>query len=154
MKKLTIKRQLPGNITEIWSYFSEKNKFQKWWAPAKFTCPVVDIDLRKGGAFHFCFEDAQGNRTWGRGKFVEVKHPYKFSYIDSFADEKGEAVPPSHYGLPGKEIQETLIEFNFEDDGVNSHMTVVMNEPYDRDLTNQLLLRWNQMFDKLHQSLV
>lgn len=153
MKKLTIKRELPGSVIEVWNHFSSAEKLQKWWSPAQFTCPMADIDLRKGGLFHFCFEDAEGNRTWGRGKFLEVNSPYHFSYLDSFANEKGEAVAPSQYGLPGDEVQGTMIDFRFEDDGVNTHMTVVMDDPYDSNLTDELLSGWNQMFDKLHRSL-
>lgn len=153
MKKLTIRKELPGTITEVWSQFSDKDKLKEWWSPAQFTCPVADIDLRQGGLFHFCFEDADGNRTWGRGKILEVNAPFNFTYLDSFANEKGEAVPPAHYGLPGNEVQETLIEFRFEEDGVNSHMTVVMDDPYDGELTDDLLSGWNQMFNKLHRSL-
>jgi uncharacterized protein YndB with AHSA1/START domain len=149
MTKIIIKRTFPGTLTEIWAKFTEPDHLKKWWAPEGFKCPIATIDLREGGLFHFCFEDSDGNRSWTRGIYQQIIPTYRFSYLDSFADEEGNAVPPSHYGLPGDEIEESFIEFKFQEDGVNTHMTVEMEGVDDPDYSQMVRDGWNQMFDRL-----
>ena len=153
MNNLVIKRTFPGSRTEIWARFTDPEMLKQWWAPKGFKCPVATVDLREGGLFHFCFEDSDGNRSWTRGVYQKIEPPYRFSYLDSFADEDGNAVAPSHYGLPGDDVEESRIEFRFEEDGVNTHMTVEMEGLDDPEYTSMVRNGWNSMFDHLDQVL-
>ena len=147
MEKARIERHYHASLDQLWEAFTEPDKLSQWWAPEGMTPSNISVDLKSGGLFHFCFRGEI--EFWGRGIYQEIISRQKLSYLDSFSNSKGEAVPPSAYGLPGEDIQETLIEFEFEETEGGSLLTVFMDNPYDEALTDEMLKGWNSMFDRL-----
>jgi uncharacterized protein YndB with AHSA1/START domain len=67
--------------------------------PKGFTSPVAKIDLRVGGVYLNCMRSPEGKDFWSKGVFDEIVVPERLVMTDSFADEKGNTVPASYYGL-------------------------------------------------------
>jgi len=83
-----------------------------WWGPKGFTSPVSKIDLRVGGEYLNCMRSPDGKDFWSKGLFREIVLTERLVMTDSFADEKGNIVPASYYGMSKNfplELQITVI---------------------------------------------
>ncbi|MCB0636050.1 MAG: SRPBCC domain-containing protein [Lewinella sp.] len=149
MKKLTLERTFPATIDRVWDSFVSPLLLQSWWAPPGMHCRYPTVDLRPGGMFHYCFQGDDEHCFWGRAVYQSIEEPNYLSLLDAFADEHGNAVAPSYYGIPGDEVLENLVEFEFTTEGPNTHMLVMMDNPYDEAMTEELIQGWHGMFDKL-----
>ncbi len=151
MKQAIIERTFDAYYEAVWDAFTDSDNLKKWWAPIGFTCSHANLILKAGGLFHYCFEnETDGKKYWGRAIYQDISEEAgKLSYFDSFADENGNPVPPSTYGLPGDEIDEHMIVFEFDDKDGTTDMKVTLENPYEGELSRQLYQGWNSMFDKL-----
>ena len=59
----------PENVFRAWT---EPELLKQWFAPKPYTTPVVDVDLRPGGANLIVMRDPQGNDIPTRGVYLEV----------------------------------------------------------------------------------
>ena len=57
------------------------------------------MDVRVGGKYLWCMRSPEGQDFWTAGEFREVVAPERLVYTDNFADEHGNPVPPSYYGM-------------------------------------------------------
>lgn len=153
MKKLTIKRTFNAPVEKVWDAFTEQELLSRWWSPESMTCSYVSVDLKKGGLFRFCFKGLDGREFWGRGVYQTISKPTHLSYLDTFSDAKGNPVPPSHFGLPGDKIIESLIEIAFSENGNKTDMTITGDNYFDDSMTENMTKGWNSMFDKLNSIL-
>ena len=48
---LTISRVIKAPRSALWAAWTDPASFEQWWIPAPFSCKVVAMDLRPGGAF-------------------------------------------------------------------------------------------------------
>ncbi len=153
MKKLVIERKFRSSIDDVWRAFSTADTLKKWWSPKNMTATFISIDFREGGVFRFCFSDESANEFWGRGLYQTMIEPSFFSYLDTFTDPDGNPVPPSYFGMEGDEIVESLVNFEFANDGEFISMKMTMDDSYDQAMTDEMAKGWNEMFDKLESIL-
>jgi uncharacterized protein YndB with AHSA1/START domain len=149
MKKLTLEKTFPAPVERVWEAFVTPDLLKVWWAPPGMHCTHPRVDLRPGGLLHYCFQGEGETAFWGRGIYQLIQAPHFLSFLDSFADEQGHAVPPVHYGMPGDEVRESLVEFQFRREGPHTRMTATMDNPYGSEMTEQMIEGWHGMFDKL-----
>lgn len=122
--ELVIIRTFDAPLATVWKYFSEPELYKKWWGPKVFTCPEIKMDFRVGGKFVGCMrgspaEGAPVQDFWSTGTYKEIVAPdnngkAKIVSTDSFADENGNIVPSSHYGMEGMPL-EMLVTLEFEE---------------------------------------
>jgi uncharacterized protein YndB with AHSA1/START domain len=153
-RDLVITRIFDAPRELVWKAWTDPERMKLWWGPERFTAPVCKMDLRVGGRFHFCMRSPQGQDFWNTGVYLEIVEPSRLVYTDMFADENGNVVPASHYGLPGDWPPESVVTVTLEEDNGKTKMTLrhagipagVMNE-----MTG---VGWNGSFDKLAASLL
>jgi uncharacterized protein YndB with AHSA1/START domain len=154
-KDLIITRILYAPRELVWNAWTQPMHFMKWWGPKGFTSPVSNIDLRVGGEYLNCMQSPDGQRFWSKGVFREIIPLEKLVMTDSFADEKGNIVQASYYGL-GKEFPlEMLITVKFEDHYGRTKVTMKHSGIDNISTTDRDNMRegWNQSFDKLAEYL-
>jgi len=83
----------------VWRSWTQPEHVMRWRGPKGFTSPVSKIDLRVGGVYLNCMRSPEGQDFWSTGVFREIVVLERLVMTDSFADEKGNVVPASHYGL-------------------------------------------------------
>jgi uncharacterized protein YndB with AHSA1/START domain len=137
----------------VWKAWTDPEHFMQWWGPKDYTCPFCEIDFHEGGKYLYCMRSPQGKDYWGTGVFREIIPMERFVFTDSFADEKGNVVPATHYGMSSDFPIEMLVAVTFEDLDGKTKMTLehigVPSGP-DSEGTHQ---GWSESFDKLAQSL-
>ena len=149
MKKLTLERSFSAPIEKVWEALTNADKLKKWWCPPNFEATGISVDLKKDGIFGYCFKNSKGQEFWGRGVYQTIEQPKFLSWLDTFTDSKGNPVPSSHYGMPGEEIVESLVEFSITTENGITTMKMVGENPHDDSMLESMTKGWNGMFDKL-----
>ena len=162
-KGIVFTRVFDAPVERVWKAWSEPEMFKKWWGPKDFTCPVAKIDFRVGGKYHVAMHGPAGSEfdknMWSTGIYREIVPMKKIVVTDSFADEEGNVVPGSYYGLPGTMPMETNITITFEEyppaGGGKTKMTLAYQsaEGIEGKMLEDMTQGWNQSFDKLAASL-
>ena len=137
----------------VWKAWTEPEHFKRWWGPKDFTCPFCEMDLRVGGKYLNCMRSPEGKEYWGTGVFREIVPMERLVFTDCFADEKGNVVPATHYGMSPYFPLEMLVIVRFEDLGGRTKMTlehIGIPVGADRDGAQQ---GWSESLDKLAESL-
>jgi len=153
-KELKIIRTFSAPVKTIWQAWTEPEHFKKWWGPKIFTCPVSKIDLKVGGKYLHCMRGPDGKEYWSTGTYKEIIPLKRIVCTDSFADEKGNIVPASDYGMTGFPL-ELEVTIEFEDLGDKTKMTLVHRgiENIDTKMREMMDQGWNESFDKIDQQL-
>jgi len=99
--ELIITRVFDAPSELVWKAWTEPERVKQWWGPRGFTSPFCKIDLRVGGSYLVSMRAPDGQDFWSTGVYREIVPQERIVATDSFADEKGNVVPASHYGMSG-----------------------------------------------------
>ncbi len=153
--ELVIERIFAAPVEMVWKYWTEPELIKKWWGPKVFTCPVVTMDFRVGGKYLNCMRGsplpgAPVQDFWSTGTYKEIIPLKKIVCTDSFADEKGNIVSSTHYGMAGMPL-EMLVTFEFEEQDGKTKMTLTHSgiENIDQKMREGMNQGWNESFDKI-----
>jgi uncharacterized protein YndB with AHSA1/START domain len=150
MNSLTIERNINAPLEKVWDAFTNPEVLRTWFTPPGMKNAFISADVKEEGLFRYCFKMNDGGAEfWGRGIYKKIEEPTYLSYMDTFTDAEGNPVPPSHFGMPGTEIVETLTEFFFTSNGETTTMKLVAENPFDEKMTGDMTAGWNGMFDSL-----
>ncbi len=156
---LVITRVFDAPVEKVWKYWTDEQLMKKWWGPKDFTAPHASIDFRVGGKYLNCMRGAAepGGAVkdfWSTGIYKEIVPMKKIVVTDSFADEKGNVVPATEYGMKGFPL-ELEVTIEFEDMGDKTKMTLrhagIAN--IDDAMRTGMTQGWNQSFDKMAEAL-
>ena len=137
----------------VWKAWTEPEHIKHWWGPKDYTAPYCNIDFRVGGVYLFCMRSPEGRDFWSTGIFREIIKLERIVCTDCFADEKGNIVPASHYGMSMDFPLEKLWKITFqEQDGATRFSLQYTGIPSGNinDVANQ---GWNQSLDKFAETL-
>ncbi len=111
-RELVLTRLIDVPREKLWRCWTEPELMKKWFAPLPYTTPVVELDLRPGGAAVFHWSD------YGpvNGRVEEVVPPRFFSF---------RWVVPRAPGAEVAEDNSTLVEFSLSANGDSTRLTVV-----------------------------
>lgn len=137
----------------VWKAWTDPQHFKRWWGPKDYTCPFCELDLRVGGTYLNCMRSPEGKEYWGTGVFREIIPMERLVFTDSFADEHGNVVPATHYGMGPDFPLEMLVIVTFEDQDGKTKMTLehigILSVPDSEGMQQG----WSESFDKLDESL-
>ncbi|UJF32499.1 SRPBCC domain-containing protein [Paenibacillus hexagrammi] len=98
----------------VFKAHTEAEHLKKWWGPRGWEVTHCTVDLRPGGAWHYCMKcvdekqgDFFGFESWGKAIYKEIEAPATFSYTDYFSDAEGN----ESQGMPSSDITVTFEEF-------------------------------------------
>lgn len=122
---IVIERVFDAPVDLIWQMWTQPEHFKNWYGPKGFTVPVAEMDVRVGGKHLFCMESPDGSmKMWSTGEYTEVVPNERLVYTDSPADENGNVVSPSAYGMPDEYPATTEVTVLLEDLGGRTKMVV------------------------------
>ena len=94
-----------------------------------------------------------GKEYWTVGVYREIVPMERIVYTDNFADENGNVVPASHYGMSVDWPMETIVTVTFSEANGKTTMTLQHAGMPAADMQKMAGLGWNESFDKLATSL-
>jgi uncharacterized protein YndB with AHSA1/START domain len=101
---LHLERVLHAPRPVVFNACIEPEELAKWWGPAGFTSPRIEIDPRVGGSYRIAMQPPDGELFHLRGEFREVDPPNRLVY--TFVWEE-----------PTPDDQETVVTLSFGDRG-------------------------------------
>jgi uncharacterized protein YndB with AHSA1/START domain/uncharacterized glyoxalase superfamily protein PhnB len=152
-KEFLITRIFEAPRERVWSAWIEPEQIKKWWGPKTFTAPVVKVDFRVGGKYLYCMRSPDGKDYWSTGTFIEIAPPTRIVLTDSFADDKGNVVPASYYGMSADFPLESRVTLMFEDEGNKTKFTLKYDDVSKISSLKEMEQGWNESLDKLAELL-
>jgi len=140
----------------LFKAWTDPEELKLWWGPRHFTTPVARLDLRPGGRYFNCMRGPDGKDYCSTGTLREVKAPERLIYTDSFADGKGNRVPPSYYGMDPAWPSEIVVDVTFEEQpgmAGMSRVTVRLGVPRSIAERQMAAQGWAEMLVKLSEYL-
>lgn len=137
----------------VWQAWTDPEHFMQWWGPQGFTSPSIEIDLRVGGKYHFCMTSPAGQNMYNTGIYREVTPLKRLVFTQSIADEHGNAVSPTAYGMSDDIPMETEVTVTFEDLDGKTKLTLRHAGFPKSQMSEMAGAGWNQSFDKLAETL-
>jgi uncharacterized protein YndB with AHSA1/START domain len=152
-RELVITRVFDAPRGLVWKAWTEPESLTRWWGPKDFTAPFCKIDLRVGGRYLNCMRSPEGKDYWSTGVYREIVPLERIVCTDSFADEDGNVVPATHYGMSADFPLEMRVTVTFEDhEGgtrlILKHAGLPSGEDFD-----DCRAGWNESLDKLAEAL-
>jgi uncharacterized protein YndB with AHSA1/START domain len=142
---------------KVWRAWTNPKEVKKWWGPKDFTAPEIKIDLKIGGKYLYSMRGAGFDGVvkdfWNVGKFTEIVPMKRIVSTLSFADEKGNPVPATHYGMPGNWPMEVMAIVTFEEVEDGKTKLTVREVGIPSEMGEPARMGWEQQFDKLAETL-
>lgn len=152
-RELVITRIFDAPRELVWKAWTDPEHLMRWWGPKCFTSPSCKIDLRVGGRYLFCMRSPEGQDFWSTGIYREIVEPGRIVCSDSFADEEGNVVPATHYGMGPDFPLELQVTVTFEEEDGKTRMTLRHVGIPPGEMSDMCKAGWNESFDKLAESL-
>lgn len=155
--ELVVTRVFDAPRKAVWNAWVDCELVKRWWGPKGFTAPFCSNDFREGGKYLYGMrapegaEPWSGKEIWSTGVYREIVPFERIVYTDSFADEKGNVVAATHYGMNADFPLELLLTVTFEDYDGKTKLTlrhVGFPSDADREGARQ---GWNESLDKLEE---
>jgi uncharacterized protein YndB with AHSA1/START domain len=151
--EITVLSNFDAPREKMWKAWTDPEDVKKWWGPKGFTSPEIKIDLRVGGKYLYCMRgaglDGVVRDFWNVGKFTEIVPMKRIVSTLSFADEKGNPVPATHYGMPGDWPMEVIATVTFEEVEAGKTKLTVREVGIPGEMGEPARMGWGQQFDTL-----
>jgi uncharacterized protein YndB with AHSA1/START domain len=153
IKELTITRVFDAPRELVWKAWTEPERLMRWWGPRRFTSPFSKIDFRVGGVYLNDMRSPEGKDYWSTGVYREIVPLERIVATDSFADENGNVVPGTYYGMSGDLPLELLVTISFEEHEGKTTLTLSHAGFPPGEQWEGARQGWSESFDKLAESL-
>lgn len=139
-RALEIDRVMPAAREVVFAAFTDPEVLARWWGPARFKIPHLEVEARAGGGYRIEMLPPEGDSFFLSGKFRQVDPPERLAFI--FAWEQ-----------PDLDDVENLVELMFVNLGDSTR--VRMRQAPFKTEARQALHRagWTDSFDKLERLL-
>jgi uncharacterized protein YndB with AHSA1/START domain len=141
-RELALSRIIDAPPHKVYRAWTEPELLKRWFAPAPFTTPVAELDVRPGGANLIVMRSADGTEFPNRGVYLEVVPNERLVFTDAYT----EAWQPS-----GKPFMTVIL--TFEDEGGRTRYTARVRHwtAEDRETHENMGFHqgWGQCADQL-----
>jgi len=83
--ELTLTRVIDVPRQALWRCWTEPELIKQWFTPRPWTTPVVEVDVRPGGASHMIFRGPDGEEYPNRGVYLEVVPGERLVFTDAYS---------------------------------------------------------------------
>jgi uncharacterized protein YndB with AHSA1/START domain len=83
-RELILTRIIDAPREKVFRAWTEPELMKQWFTPRPYTTPVVEIDLRPGGANFILMRGPEGNEIPNRGVYLEVVKNERLVFTDAY----------------------------------------------------------------------
>lgn len=152
-RDICINRIFDAPRETVWQIWTAPDLLKRWYGPKDYTTTHYSVDLRVGGKYLNCMRASDGVDYWGTGTYLDITDGRHLVFTDSFADQDGNIVSSSVYGMTVEWPAEVKIDLTFEDMEGKTRFTlkhIGVPAGQHADLCEQ---GWNESFDRLDECL-
>jgi uncharacterized protein YndB with AHSA1/START domain len=133
-----LERLVPAPRRVVFAAHAVPDELAKWWGPAGFTAPSVELDVRPGGGFRIAMQPPEGDVFYLSGEFREVEEPSRLTYT-------------FRYDEPDPDDRETVVTFSLQD-ADDSTIVVVDQGVFATEARRALHEQgWRETLDRLER---
>jgi uncharacterized protein YndB with AHSA1/START domain len=135
---LHLERVLPAPRSLVFRAHAAPDLLAKWWGPAGFSAPSVELDVRVGGGYRIAMQPPDGPLFYLSGEFLEVDPATRLAYTFRWED-------------PDPDDRETVVTFSLRELGGATALSIdqgVFATQGRRALHEQ---GWTESLDRLHE---
>lgn len=85
--ELSITRLIDAPRAKVYRCWSEPELLKRWFAPAPYTTPVAELDLRPGGGNTIVMRSPEGQDMPNRGQYLEVVPNERIVFTDAYTGD-------------------------------------------------------------------
>jgi uncharacterized protein YndB with AHSA1/START domain len=122
---LTLTRVFDAPAADVYRCWTEPELMKQWFTPRPYTTPVVETDVRAGGASLIVMQDEAGNQYPNRGVYLEVVPNRKIVFTDAFTSAWMPSAKPFFVG-----------EIHFEEENGKTRYTAIARHWTKEDKEN------------------
>lgn len=71
----------------VWDAWTKSEILDQWWAPRPWKAVTKDMSFTEGGQWVYCMEGPEGQSTWAKSVFNNIRIYDSFDAVDVFIDE-------------------------------------------------------------------
>lgn len=116
--RLQLERRLAAPPARVFAAFTDPALLARWWGPDGYSAPVVELDVREGGAYHTVMRSPEGTEHHLRGTYREVSPPSRLVFTWRW-------VTPQEDGRPDPDAPETVVTVALRPDGDGTALTLI-----------------------------
>jgi uncharacterized protein YndB with AHSA1/START domain len=135
--ELTIVRTFDAPASLVFSMWADPEHFAVWMGPEGFTCPVVEVDFRVGGAYRALIVSGDAGENWFGGKYREIEPNSRLAFTFTWENDG-----------PSAGVQ-TLITLTFQERDGQTVQTFHQSPFLDDARRDSHREGWTSAFDKL-----
>ncbi len=133
-------RTIRAPRAEVFKAWTEPEQMKQWYAPEGMEIPLVEVDLRVGGAYRLQMRSPEGNVHTAYGTYREVSPPERLVFTWSWEEE------------PYNDIGETVMTISLEEvDGATAVTLLHEGLPTDERRKGHEE-RWTSCLDRLEKA--
>lgn len=83
-RDLVLSRLIAAPRDKVFRAWTEPGLLRQWFAPAPYTTPIAETDVRVGGASFLVMRSPEGNEIACRGVYLEVVDNEKLVFTDAY----------------------------------------------------------------------
>jgi len=117
VEQITVSRIFDASIEEVWQLWTEPEYIKQWWGPDKFTCPLVELDLREGGTTLVCMKarpELGGQLFYNSWTYTNITPFERIEFLMNLADAAGVRQKPTAVGMPADFPEDVRTVVTFE----------------------------------------
>lgn len=134
---LTITRTLDAPVSRVFAAWTRPEHLARWWGPANYTTPHVEMDFQEGGDWRTCMHGPNGEAYWSGGTYLEIVPDTRLVFTFAWDPETG------------MDPRNTLITVLFEDDHGKTRLTFHHAPFVDATDRDNHLGGWSGCLDRL-----
>jgi uncharacterized protein YndB with AHSA1/START domain len=91
-RELTLERIVRGSRGKAWDGWTLPQHVAQWWGPHYWTTTIYKMDVRVGGAWHYCMRpnNGEGDDVWGRAVYSEIDKLSRLVYTEWQSNARGD----------------------------------------------------------------
>lgn len=150
-RELILTRTFNAKRETVFEAFSDCKHLKHWFGPRTWPISYCKMDFRVGGEWHFCLKGpGEGDESWGKCIYQEIKRPERIVYDDYFSDKEGRL---------NMEMPYTRVTYDFIDEGGKTLLKSTALYPTEADLgkvlemgvTEGIKETWDRLVEYLDQ---
>lgn len=131
---------VPAPPERTFEAFVDPEQLARWWGPAGFTAPSVDLDVRAGGRYRIRMQPPEGDAFHLRGEFLEVEPARRLVFTFEWEE-------------PDPDDRLTTVTLSLDDHPVGTNVAVDQ-EGFATEARRDLHVQgWTESLERLEQFL-
>jgi uncharacterized protein YndB with AHSA1/START domain len=135
---LELHRVVDAPRERIFEALTEPAVLARWWGPAGFTTPEIELDLRPGGRYRLSMQPPDGELFHLAGEFLEIERPSRLAYTFRWEE-------------PDPDDRETVVRLSLDTVGDTTEVSLTQGDFATEARWALHRDGWTDSFDKLRK---